>query len=323
LLTRKNGCGRERQPAACLNDGCDAPVSESVDVSVLLTEVAGSLPPTDGESAASAARALIAAVLDRSWSTLRLAEREQKTLSETDVERVRDAVRRMRAGMPLAYAVGSAAFRHLVLHVDERVLIPRPETEIVVDHALRLMQNTSGGLAVDVGTGSGAIALALAQEGAFERVIGTDISADALAVARLNGERVALSLGTPVEWRLGADLSPVQGLRTRLIVCNPPYIAFSEAAALPSSVRDWEPPTALFAADNGMARYAELLRGAPALLEPGGWIVLECDSRRAAEAAALAERLGAYHGVRVYDDLTGRPRVLVAQRRTAWPLDAT
>ncbi len=294
-----------------------------MNVSALLTEVARSLPPTEGESANTMARTLIAAVLDRSWSALRLAEREHSTLSSIDVERVRDAARRLRTGMPLAYAAGTAAFRHLVLHVDDRVLIPRPETEIVVDHALRLMQGVSGGLAVDVGTGSGAIALALAQEGAFERVIGTDISADALAVARLNGERVASALRTPVEWRLGADLTPVHGLAVRLIVSNPPYIAFSEASALPSSVRDWEPPTALFAADNGMARYAELLRGAPSLLEPGGWIVLECDSMRAGETAALAERLGAYERVRVYDDLTGRARVLVAQRRTPWPPDAT
>jgi release factor glutamine methyltransferase len=297
-------------------------MSDDVSVSALLEEVVRALPANPGESTLDAARTLIASVLDRSWSAIRLAERDQTPLAAVDVERVRTAARRLRSGMPMAYAVGSAAFRHLVLHVDERVLIPRPETELLIDHALRLMHDRPGGLAVDVGTGSGAIALALAQEGAFERVIGTDISADALAVARLNGERVASMLRAPVEWRLGADLTPVQGLSLRLIVSNPPYIAYSEADALPSAVRDWEPPTALFAADNGMARYAELLQRAPSLLEPGGWIVLECDARRAAQTAALAERVGAYDGIRVYDDLAGRARVLVAQRRMPSPPDA-
>jgi len=293
-----------------------------VNLTTLLSEVVDTLPPADGESAADTARALIAAVLDRSWSAMRLTERDHAPLAQIDVQRVRDAVTRARTGMPFAYAVGSAAFRHLVLHVDERVLIPRSETELLVDHVLRLTHASSGGVAVDVGTGSGAIALALAQEGAFDRVIGTDISADALAVARINRDRVAALLRSPVEWRLGADLTPVQGLAVRVIVSNPPYIAFSEAAALPPSVRDWEPPTALFADDNGMARYEVLLRGAPALLEPNGWIVLECDARRARETATLAERIGAYDRVRVYDDLTGRARVLVAQRRAHSGSDA-
>jgi release factor glutamine methyltransferase len=220
---------------------------------------------------------------------------------------------RLAQGMPMAYATGVAAFRHLDLHVDARVLIPRPETEIVVEHALRVCAERPGGVAVDIGTGSGAIALSLAQEGRFDRVIATDVSADALDVARLNAARVQGSLRCPVEFRLGADLAPLAGERVRLIVSNPPYIAHHEAQALPAAVRDWEPPTALFAADDGMARYAEIVAGAPAMLEEGGWVVFECDAQRARRTAALFAPDRGWREVDVHEDLTGRDRVCVAQ----------
>jgi release factor glutamine methyltransferase len=248
---------------------------------------------------------------------MRLTPGEVRARSETNVEhalvsRILAAADRRAAGEPLAYATESAAFRHLELFVDKRVLVPRPETEIVVEHALRVMQGRRGGVAVDIGTGSGAIALSLATEGAFERVIATDISEDALTVARQNA--VQLVPQTPVEFRIGADLAPIEGMRVCLIVSNPPYIAHDEAEALPPSVRDWEPALALFADDGGMERYNQLLAGAPDHLEPGGWLVLELDSRRAQETARRAEEQGRYRTIDVYRDLTGRERVLVAQR---------
>ncbi|MEP6836267.1 MAG: HemK/PrmC family methyltransferase [Gemmatimonas sp.] len=221
-------------------------------------------------------------------------------------------------GEPLAYSLGTAAFRHLVLHVDRRVLIPRPETEIVVDVALRAVQHRSGGIAVDIGTGSGAIALSLATEGRFDRVLATDISVDALAVAETNYGRVA-QRHAPVEFRLGADLVPIAGIKACLIVSNPPYIAPEEALSLPASVRDWEPALALFADDGGMARYDQLLSGAADHLEPGGWLVLEVDARRATETARRATNTGRYTGVRITRDLAGRERVLEAQARTDFP----
>lgn len=265
----------------------------------------------DDETRADArreARLLAAAVL--AWSPGDVARRIAEPLSSTQAQAVREAARRRACGEPLAYAVGSAPFRHLLLAVDPRVLIPRPETEVVVEEALRATATMPGGLAVDIGTGSGAIALALATEGRFDRVIATDISIDALAVARANAERIAPA--TPVEFREGADLAPLTGLRARVIVSNPPYIAYDEASALPASVRDWEPATALFAADDGMARYAVLLAGAARLLEPGGFIVLEVDARRATETAQLAQQCGWEH-VRLVRDLSDRERVLVAR----------
>jgi release factor glutamine methyltransferase len=258
---------------------------------------------------------LVSAVLDESPATLAMRVRADDRVSADDARRVRTAARRFATGMPLAYAVGTAAFRHLLLAVDERVLIPRPETELLVDHVLRLTAGRSGGTAIDVGTGSGALALALAQEGDFARVIATDISTDALAVARSNAERCHDQLRAPVEFRHGSDLGPCRELEPRatIIVSNPPYIRYAEAETLPALVRNWEPPTALFAPQDGQARYQALLGEAPGVLEPGGWLVLECDSTRAHETLALAKARSEYSEVELHEDLTGRPRVLLAR----------
>jgi release factor glutamine methyltransferase len=264
------------------------------------------------------ARWLVAAVLDVAPGELgRLLSVGYRTPATTQA-RIEVAARRRAAGEPMAYCVGTAPFRHLVLKVDRRVLIPRPETEIVVGEALRLTASHPGGIAVDIGTGSGAIALSLATEGRFERVIATDVSDDALAVAADNATRVAAAEpeAAPVEFRPGADLAPLRGVRARVIVSNPPYIAYSEAAALPRSVRDWEPTMALVAADEGMARYAAILAAAHEVLEPFGWVVFEVDARRAQRTAALATAQG-YQQIQVVRDLTGRDRVVLAQHAPA------
>jgi release factor glutamine methyltransferase len=264
------------------------------------------------------ARWLVAAVLDLAPGELgRLLSVGSHAPAATQA-RIEVAAQRRASGEPMAYCVGTAPFRHLVLNVDQRVLIPRPETEIVVGEALRLTASHPGGIAVDIGTGSGAIALSLATEGRFERVIATDLSDDALAVAAANAARVAAAEpeAAPVEFRQGADLAPLRGVRARVIVSNPPYIAYSEVAALPRSVRDWEPTVALVAADEGMARYAAILAGAHELLEPLGWVVFEVDARRAQRTAALATTAG-YQQVQVVRDLTGRERVVLAQHASA------
>jgi len=253
-------------------------------------------------------RLLAAAVLD--CTAGEIARRLDEPLAESERLQILAAVERRARGEPLAYAVGTAPFRHLVLRVDNRVLIPRPETEGVVQAALDATSQWPGGIAVDIGTGSGAIALALATEGRFSRVIATDVSADALEVAGLKAK--AVQPPTPVEFRLGSDLTPLEGVRARVIVSNPPYIAYDEASALPASVRDWEPATALFAAEGGMARYDVLLAESQRFLEPNGLLVLELDARRAGETAVRAERLG-WLDVRILRDLSERERVLVAR----------
>ncbi|MGK2934786.1 MAG: N5-glutamine methyltransferase family protein [Gemmatimonadaceae bacterium] len=215
---------------------------------------------------------------------------------------------------PVQYAEGKAYFRHLELTVDERVLIPRPETEVVVDWALKLA-GIGGGIAVDIGTGSGAIALSLALEGSFERVIATDVSADAIEAAGANLARLGPTLRAPVELRLGSFLAPVLGVGARLLVSNPPYIAAKEMHGLPANVRGWEPPLALLSGEDGMAATATIIEGAHRVLAPGGWLVLETDSTRARAAETLVRAQDRYADIAVHSDLTGRDRVLVARLR--------
>jgi release factor glutamine methyltransferase len=259
------------------------------------------------------ARELLAALLDepRYWPTL---NRDQ-LLSPSVRQRARDAAAKRRRGAPIPYCVGAASFRHLTLAVDERVLIPRPETEQLVDIALSISSGTRGGIAVDVGTGSGAIALALAIEGAFDRVIATDISQDALAVARSNAQRLRDRLRVPVEFRQGSLLAPLSDVCARLVVSNPPYIANGEARALPVSVRDWEPPVALLSGSDGLRVTARLLREAGDRVAPGGALLLEVDSRRAAVVGNLARTDARFADVTIMRDLAGRERFIVARRK--------
>ncbi|MDQ2664459.1 MAG: peptide chain release factor N(5)-glutamine methyltransferase [Gemmatimonadota bacterium] len=239
----------------------------------------------------------------------------EQLLTSAEAEMALDAARRRATGMPIQYAAGRAAFRHMTLDVDARVLIPRPETEQLVDLVLEHARGERGGTAVDVGTGSGAIALSLASEGRFARVIGTDVSLDALTVARANATKFANRCCASVDLRQGSLLGPVPEQQLAAIVSNPPYIAFGEAADLPASVRDWEPSVALFSGDDGMALSAQLIRDAASRLAPLGMLALEADSRRAMRVAGLAASHGAYVDVRVLLDLTGRERFVVARRR--------
>lgn len=263
--------------------------------------------------ASYAAREVVAALLDvgRHWPMLHGDEPADAML----LARAGAAAHRLRRGMPFQYAVGRASFRRLALAVDERVLIPRPETELLVELVLDATRDRPGGTAVDVGTGSGAIAMALADEGRFARVIATDVSTDALAVARYNAAELAPRLRAPVEFRAGTLLAPIAGARVRAIVSNPPYIAFDEAAALPDAVRDWEPVSALLSGDHGLATTRALVRGAAGLLEGGGLLALEVDARRASLVAEMAAADAAFDDVSVRFDLAGRERFVLARRR--------
>ena len=258
------------------------------------------------------AHALLVSLLDvtRSWPV----HHADELLAPEVVSALERAAAKRARGAPIQYATGRAAFRHLTLAVDERVLIPRPETEVLVDLAL---ERCDRGTVVDVGTGSGCIALSLASEGRFDRVIATDISADALAVARANAERLDALLQSPLELREGSLLAPLAGERVRMIVANPPYIAPAEAAALPALVRDWEPAVALYSANDGMAHITAIGQGAAAVLERGGWLLLEVDARRAGRAAETVSASGWYQEVEVHRDLAGRDRFVVARRTTA------
>ena len=194
------------------------------------------------------------------------------------------------------------------------VLIPRQETELLPELVLELVPHP-GGLAVDVGTGSGAIALSLASEGRFDRVLATDVSDDALAVARRNAGLLGPALRAPVEFRRGAGLAPLRGERARVVVSNPPYVAYDEMPALPPSVRDWEPAVALCCSGTGLDVTYGIVRDAAAVLEPAGVLALEVDARRASLVAERVAADGRYTGVAVRLDLAGRERFVVARRR--------
>ncbi|MEP6689774.1 MAG: peptide chain release factor N(5)-glutamine methyltransferase [Gemmatimonadaceae bacterium] len=279
-------------------------------IGCLVEQLASSLGAAGVHDSLAEARDIVAAVLDvpRLWPSV-----NRDAIVEDATRAAALAAARLRArGAPFAYAVGKAAFRHLTLDVDERVLIPRPETEMLVEAVLTRVRD---GVAVDIGTGSGAIAIALATEGRYERVIATDVSLGALAVARANAERLATGArAAPIELRHGSLLAPLAGVRARVVVSNPPYIATGEATSLPRGVRDWEPAVALFSGPDGMMATARIIDGATAILEAGGLLALEVDARRAPLAAELAMANGGYRDVAIALDLAGRARYLFATR---------
>lgn len=215
------------------------------------------------------------------------------------------AVERRAAGEPLAHVTGWIGFRTLDLAIDRRALIPRPETEGLVELALARVDR---GIAVDVGTGSGAIALALRAEGRFDAVYGIDCSADALALARTNAARTALD----VTWLEGDLLAPFVGRQADLVVSNPPYLSDGEHDALDPAVRDWEPALALRGGPDGLAPYRRLFAETGLVLRPGGWLVVEVDAHRAGLTAELASHHG-WREVTLRDDLFGRARYLAAR----------
>ena len=219
---------------------------------------------------------------------------------------LRVAVRRRAAGEPLAHAAGRIGFRSLVLRSDRRALIPRPETEGLVDLLLARIRT---GRAADIGTGSGCLALSLASEGSFTQVSAVDISADALALAEEN--RAALV--ARVDLVRGDLCGPLRPASLDAVVSNPPYLTEGEYAALDPSVRRWEPAAALVSGPDGLQATGRLLHEARVVLRAGGWLALEVDCTRAAEVAAQACALG-WMDVAIHADLFGRERYLLARR---------
>jgi len=214
-------------------------------------------------------------------------------------------VRRRSVGRePVAYILGRKGFRYIDLRVDARVLVPRPETELLVEAGLELAQ---GARVIDVGTGSGAIALALKHERLDLDVTGTDVSADALAVARAN----AVELGLDVSFVEGDLLAGVE--RCEAILSNPPYIAEADRAALPADIVQHEPPGALFAGADGLGVIRRLVPEAARALMAGGLLAMEVGAGQAPAVAALFETEG-FAEVHARADLAGIERVVVGRR---------
>lgn len=225
-------------------------------------------------------------------------------------------VERRTAGEPIQYVLGRWAFRTLDLMIDGRVLIPRPETEMVAGLALDELDRLrpdGGGTVLDLGTGSGAIGLAVAAERAtVSRVLLTDASEEALVVARANLSGLGLA-GRTVEIAHGSwfDAVPEEYLgECDVVVSNPPYIPTTEP--LPASVEEWEPSSALLSGSDGMDDLRLILEQAPRWLRPGGALVLEMGSEQVVEVSSMAEALGL--GVTTYADHAGLDRAVVARK---------
>jgi len=221
-----------------------------------------------------------------------LAERES-----ADLERL---VARRVAREPLAYILGEWGFRRLTLKVDRRVLVPRPETEVVVERCLELLRGLDRPAVLDVGTGSGAIALAIADEHPGSRVSAIDVSAGALEVARENARATGIEVAF-------AEQDVREGLEGRydLVVSNPPYVTAAEIETLEPEVRDWEPRIATV----GEEHTRTIAAASAGVLVHGGHLVLEVADGRAEEVSQVLRRLG-YEDVRRSEDLTGRDRVV-------------
>ena len=227
-------------------------------------------------------------------------------LGEGAARTLTDALRRRILGEPLQMIIGSVEFYGLRLMVRPGVLVPRPETELLVEKALEALKGVSGPRVLDAGTGSGAVALAIKSNRPNARVYAGDVSRAALALAAAN----AKALGLGVVLVRGSLTAGLRGLD--LLVSNPPYLPRADAEAAPPELR-WEPAAALYAGEDGLGVALPLLEAGLEALRPGGRLLLELDPRNVSAAAARARSLG-YHAVRTCADLAGRERYLSARR---------
>jgi release factor glutamine methyltransferase len=236
----------------------------------------------------------------------------ERELEEATLERLREMVKRRAAGEPLQYITGETEFCGLKFAVDKRVLIPRPETELLVETVLRQITNHQSPITiVDVGTGSGCIAVALALKLTGAEVVAIDASDDALAVARANANRHDLE--KKIRFLEGDLLEALpSSSRVDVIVSNPPYIASGDWAGLPKEVRDFEPVRALVAGEDGLEIFRRLAMTAGRVLTPNGFVALELGAgqRPAVEELFGKENFAVTHVVK---DLQGHERVIVAQ----------
>jgi release factor glutamine methyltransferase len=232
-----------------------------------------------------------------------LLRRGDEALRTGTEQAFRELIARRAAGAPVAYLTGMREFWSLSLKVTPDVLVPRPETELLVEQALELLgPATAARTVLDLGTGSGAIALAVARERPRARVVGVDISATAARVARDNANALGLSR---IEWRVGSWFAAVANERFDLILSNPPYVAAGDPAL--AALRA-EPAIALVGGPTGLEQLSAIIAAAPSHLVPGGWLVTEHGAAQAREVAALFER-HRFQDVQSLKDYSGRPRL--------------
>ncbi len=264
------------------------------------------LQPAIGDAANLEASLLLSRATGLSRAA-QLAEPE-KILSESAIGRLADLVTQRAAGTPIAYLLGEREFWSLALDVTPDVLIPRPETELLVETALHELTVDRPLDLLELGTGSGAIAVALALERPAWRITATDISGPALAVARRNVDRHGIR---NVTLRQGNWFEPMDDERFDAILSNPPYVAARDPHLQRGDLR-FEPEAALAAGADGLAAIRQIVAVAPVHLKTGGWLLLEHGYDQRTVVADLLEQAG-FRGVRCLNDLAGQPRCTCAQ----------
>jgi release factor glutamine methyltransferase len=254
------------------------------------------------------AEVLLSAVLGISRSALIVQSGE--VIAGEALEAYRNLLDRRAHGEPVAYLTGRREFWSLPLKITPSVLVPRHETELLVELALRVLPKSEPRRVLDLGTGSGAVALAIASERPRAQITGIDVSPAALGVARDNSRSLSLA---NVDWRLGSWFDAVPGERFDVIVANPPYVADGDPA-LPALAA--EPALALLGGPHGLDALAAIIPDAARHLEPGGWLLLEHGSTQSAEVARLLDHQG-FREVRSQTDYAGLPRVTLGTLHSA------
>lgn len=227
-------------------------------------------------------------------------------------------VERRLSGEPLQYILGRQEFRSIEFYVDPRVLIPRPETELLVEEAVLILSvfgEERPPLVLDLGTGSGAIAISLRKERGKAMVVATDLSEEALLVAKQNARKAGVEDG--LFWVRGDLFSPFRLCREGifdLILSNPPYIARADVERLPREIRQYEPRLALDGGEDGLDFHRALVREAFSYLRPGGWMLLELGAGQREKVEALFREKDGFSNVKVRKDLSGIDRVIEAQK---------
>ena len=294
-------------------------MSDSLTVGKLLVNAQQMLEGARIANALQEARWLLAYALEMKHHEL--ASRAEQSVTAEQLACVLSLVRRRESREPLQYILGSQEFCGLDFSVTPAVLIPRPETELLIQETLREGGFAGGAVLVDVGTGSGCVAVTLATILGGMRIFALDCSHDALCVAKGNAERHGVS--DKIVWLEGDLLSPLRECSVAgavdAIVSNPPYIAEAEWEGLQPEVRDYEPRQALLAGPQGTEFHERLIHDSKQFLVPGGLLVMELGQGQAPLVRRVAEAAGGYTGLQTVKDEAGIERVLIARRACEGP----
>jgi len=280
----------------------------------ILNESAKTLEAADIPSARLDAEILLSFCLG--CDRLEFLKNPEIQLDQTQLIAFKNLINRRLRWEPVAYIIGCKNFWTFSLEVNKDVLIPRPDTEVIVEEILNIAKKTVSTRIkiLDIGTGSGAIAIALACEIPHASVMATDISLAALDVARRNAYN--LRIQNQIDFRQGDLLEPVKGIFD-IIASNPPYIGAQEYEELPEGVRAFEPREALLAGKSGLEFYEKLIYQTEDYLEKNGWLLLEIGARQEKDVRRIMETSGFYNNIEIRRDYAGLPRVIKARRKVS------